>query len=274
MTARTVDGRQDPHFADALGAERRRAARVGAAEHARFAEQPAREARAHHPRSPRRLLEPHAQEAALHDEEVARGLPFGDEHLLRGERAELDVARDFVEREVVRRAGERFRASKRLSSGLRRARLCSRSEWTGEPANASRPERPSANAAAFSSAGRSKRSANSRAAASRYPRASPGSPSLHLDLGHREERRAAAFVVAQHARQEIAREPSDVGVALRDGGGDALPRAAPRPREHVERRVVVVAAGAHRSRQVVRRAAAGGSESSRRGGPRRRRDRR
>ncbi len=61
----------------------------------------------------------------------------------------------------------KLRASKTLSIGLRRARLCSSRAWTGEPAKASRPDISSAIAAALSSAGRSKRSANSRAAASR-----------------------------------------------------------------------------------------------------------
>src|ERR1019366_7064273 len=62
-------------------------------EDARLTEEPSGEAGADHPRAAGGLLEPDAEQPALHDEDVLRRLPLGDQHLPRREGAERDVSR-------------------------------------------------------------------------------------------------------------------------------------------------------------------------------------
>ncbi len=64
---------------------------------------------------------------------------------------------------------------------------------------------------------------------------------LHLDLGHREERRAAPIVLRQESRKEITRFAERLRIAARDGRGHARLDRFLHLAEHVERAVFVVA---------------------------------
>ena len=92
-------GRDAPHLAHALGAEGGRAPRI-LDEDARLAEEPAGKARPDQPRAARRLLEPNADEPALHDEDVLGTVALVDEDVLRGEGTEHRRLREAALQEV------------------------------------------------------------------------------------------------------------------------------------------------------------------------------
>ena len=212
---------------------------VGPAEHARLAEQPSGETAAHEPRAARRLLEPHAEQAALHDEHVARRVPLAHERFAGGERPGrrgLGEARG----EIVGEGGEAAGVAQRCQgleahAALFEERVDRRAVERVAVAEVERERGGLLERGEIEPVGELARGGFEVAAREAQL------AELLFDLRHREERRAAAIVVAEHAGEEVAGLAERAGVPLRDRRLDAH-----RDRldlvEHLEAGVVVVVA--------------------------------